>query len=198
MNLLTWNCQGLGSTPAVRILTDEVKANDPTLVFLAETKASVSRIKGLQCKLDMTQGIIMPCDGQSSGLAMLWKEGTNVEFKSCSHSHIDVVIHKGVGKKSWRATGFYDHPNTGIRHTSWKLLEALRNQCDLPWIVFGDFNEITHLDEKIGWLERDFLQIEGFRRCLYRCGLTDLGFVGPRFTWCNGREGEQRTLVRLD
>ena len=54
MNLLAWNCWGLGSTPEVRSFTDEVKANDPTLVFLVETKASVSRIKGLRCKLDMT------------------------------------------------------------------------------------------------------------------------------------------------
>ena len=30
------------------------------------------------------------------------------------------------------------------------------------------------------------------------CGLNDLGFVGSRFTWCNGRFGDQRTLVRLD
>ena len=30
------------------------------------------------------------------------------------------------------------------------------------------------------------------------CGLYDLGFVGQRYTWCNGRFGEQRTLIRLD
>ena len=48
MTLLTWNCRGLGLTLAVHILTDEVKATDPTLVFLAETKADVNRIKGIQ------------------------------------------------------------------------------------------------------------------------------------------------------
>ena len=40
--------------------------------------------------------------------------------------------------------------------------------------------------------------MEGFRECLSNCGLFDLGFVGQRFTWCNGRIGEHRTLVRLD
>lgn len=40
--------------------------------------------------------------------------------------------------------------------------------------------------------------MEGFQECLSRCGLLDLGFVGQRFTWCNGWLGEQRTLLRLD
>ena len=68
----------------------------------------------------------------------------------------------------------------------------------MSWVVFGDFNKITHQDEKIGWLERDVNQMEGFRECLSRCGLFDLGFVGQLFTWCNGRLGDHRTLLRLD
>ena len=39
--------------------------------------------------------------------------------------------------------------------------------------------------------------MEMFRECLTDCGLTNLGFVGQRFTWCNIRIGEQSTLVRL-
>ena len=33
--------------------------------------------------------------------------------------------------------------------------------------------------------------MEMFRECLTDCGLTNLGFVGQRFTWCNIRIGEQ-------
>lgn len=40
--------------------------------------------------------------------------------------------------------------------------------------------------------------MKGFRECLSRCGLFDLGFVGQRFTWCNRRLGEQQTLLRFD
>lgn len=55
-----------------------------------------------------------------------------------------------------------------------------------------------HPDEKLGWLDRDANQMRRFRECLGACGLIDLGFVGQRFTWCNERLGEQRTLIRLD
>lgn len=53
----------------------------------------------------------------------------------------------------------------------------------IPWAILEDFNEITHSDEKLGWLERDAGQMSEFRECLNNCGLTDLGFVGQRYTW---------------
>ena len=121
-----------------------------------------------------------------------------MSFKSCSNSHIDVVVCESDSSPPWRATGFYGHPDTEKRHISRKLLDALRTQCDLPWIVFDDFNEIAFSYEKLGGLERNGKQMVEFRECLERCGLADLGFVGQRFTWCNGRYGDQRTNLRLD
>ena len=44
-------------------------------------------------------------------------------------------------------------------------------------VGFGDFNEIMHLDEKIGWKERDVDQMKEFKESLSGCGLFDLGFV---------------------
>ena len=97
MSFLAWNCRGFGSALVVRSLTDEVKDTDLVLVFLSKTKANRNRIRGIQRKLNFTQGIIVPSDGRSEGLAMLWKEGVDVSFKSCSNAHIDVVVCEGVG-----------------------------------------------------------------------------------------------------
>lgn len=41
---------GLGSSPVIRIITDEVKSKNPILVFLEEMKASASKLKGIQHK----------------------------------------------------------------------------------------------------------------------------------------------------
>lgn len=75
---------------------------------------------------------------------------------------------------------------------------SLKNQCEMPKVTFSDFNEITHSEEELGWMEQEANQMRSFKECLSICGLFDLGFVGQRFTWCNGRLGEQRTLIRLD
>ena len=155
---------------------------DPILVFLSKTKAKQSRTKGLQRKLNLTQGITVPSDGRSGGLVLMWKEGAEVCFKSYSNSHVDVVVSEGKEAQPWRATGFYGHPDAGMRSLSWNLTKSLNRQCDMPWVIFGDFNEIVHPDEKLGWLDRDARQMKGFRECVSECGLVDLGFVRRHYT----------------
>ena len=106
---------GLGSPPAVCTLTEEVKGKNPTLVFSVKMKATTERMKGFQQKLGFTQGIIVPSDGKSGGLAMLWREGVDVRIKSCSHSYIDVVVHGEGSEGPWSTTGFYGHLNMSKR-----------------------------------------------------------------------------------
>ena len=198
MTILAWNCRGMGLALAVRTLVDEVRSKDSMLVFLIETKTGERKMKGIRNKLEYTQGITVPSDGKCGGLTMMWKKGSDIRLRSCSNSYIDVEVHSSLAPIPWRATGFYGHPDIGKCFISWQLLEFLKNQYTMSWIVFGDFNEITQSDEKIGWLDKDAKQMAEFRDCLNRCELFDLGFIGQKFTWCNGWDGEQRTKIRLD
>ena len=144
MSVIAQNSWGLGSSLMVRTLIEEVRAKDPLLVFLLETKARVSRIKGIQNKIEFTQGIMVPSDGRSGSLALLSREGTNVRFKSYSNFHINLEIHENSSLTPWRATGFYGQSDATRGFTSWQLLEVLKRQNHLSWVVFSDFNEITH------------------------------------------------------
>lgn len=60
-------------------------------------------------KLEYNQGILVPSDGRICGLEMIWREGVDVRFKSCSNSHIDVVVHGEGRSNPWRVTSFYGH-----------------------------------------------------------------------------------------
>ncbi|XP_062170950.1 uncharacterized protein LOC133876712 [Alnus glutinosa] len=37
-----------------------------------------------------------------------------------------------------------------------------------------------------------------FQNVLTDCRLMDMGYIGPKFTWCNGRQGSEFTKERLD
>lgn len=52
-----------------------------------------------------------------------------------------------------------------------------------PWIVMGDFNEITSsLEKKAGRLRAE-CQMQEFRTAMEDCGLNDLKYIGRWFTW---------------
>ena len=54
-------------------------------------------------------------------------------------------------------------------------------------------------EEKLGGLPVNRTRITAFRNCLDKCGLIDLGFHGPRFTWTYKIPAWQSTIKeRLD
>ena len=69
-----------------------MRVEDPMLVFLIETKARISFMEKYKYRLGFQNGLIVPSDGKSGGLALLWKQYADVSVKSYSNSHIDAVL----------------------------------------------------------------------------------------------------------
>ena len=69
---------------------------------------------------------------------------------------------------------------------------------DIPWLCFGDFNEIIRQDEKVGGALRPHNQMQLFREVLDKCGFMDLGYVGPKFTWARHFDNGNSIWERLD
>ena len=120
-----------------------------------------------------------------------------VEVKSYSKHHIDTVVHTENGSY-WRCTGIYGHPETGQKHHTWTLMKRLATLSSLPWLCFGDFNEILMPFEKLGGNVRDVRMMFEFREAMRECELVDLGWKGQPFTWSNQRYGPHLTEERLD
>lgn len=62
----------------------------------------------------------------------------------------------------------------------------------------GDFNEIVEDAEKFGGLKKPRWQMQDFQNSIVNRLLFDLGFSGPKYTWCNKREGPDFMHERLD
>ena len=149
-------------------------------------------------KIKFVNGLVVPSEGRSGGLAMLWKREVQLEIMGYSRNHIDAIVTEQVSGYRWRITGFYGHPKTHKRNESWDELVALNRKFKLPWLCFGDFNEILSMSEKLGGAMRSQKQMKGFREVVNFCGFKDLGYSGRDFTWCNMQEGDSRVYLRLD
>ena len=127
--------------------------------------------------MDMSGYFGVDRHGLGGGLALLWNSSITVHIQSYSHHHIDAnVVHENGLR--WRATRFYGHPKKGLRNHSWALLRHLWSIQNLPWLVFGDFNEIMALNEQWGRLDCNLAQMAAFREALADCFLQDLGYHG--------------------
>ncbi|XP_059429046.1 uncharacterized protein LOC132162844 [Corylus avellana] len=198
MNLISWNCRGLGNPRAVRDLCQMVKEKRPTLLFLMETKSIKHKLEGVRTKLGFEGLFAVDPIGRSGGVALFWKEAGCLEIQNFTRRHINAVVHSPGCDNYWTLTCFYGHPESAKRHESWALLNHLKSFLPKAWLCIGDFNEIVEQEEKVGGDVRRESQMEQFRMVLEDCGLSDMGYKGSKFTWTNCHKDGTFMKERLD
>ena len=110
--------------------------------LLVRNKEEDRGMKKVKLKLGFVNGLYVQRQGKGGGLTVFWKMEVNLEIKSYSKFYINAIVTEEGSGFSWRLTGFYGHPETHWRRESWRFLNTLNNQFRLPWLCFGDFNEI--------------------------------------------------------
>ena len=197
MNILCWNCRGLGNPQTEQELGDLIWAQDPLVMFLAETWLDKARLEEIKMRFKFEGLMEVLRTGRGGGVAILWKKECDFSIDTYSHNHMDGIVNKGK-EEEWRFIGFYGEPDTRNRNESWAKLRRLKSKYTLPWLCVEDFNEITRLDEKMGGRFRLRSQMEAFRDVFDEREFKDLGFVGGKYTWYRGTGGGNTIWERLD
>ncbi|KAG6700327.1 hypothetical protein I3842_08G107200 [Carya illinoinensis] len=173
MSCLSWNCRGPGDPQTILDLHQMVQKKLPTFVFLIERKCKRPKIEVIKRILNFDNSFIIDCKGLSGGLAFLWKE-------ECDASQVKV--------RSFSRTSMnYDD-----------LHETIKPKGSRGWLCVRDFNEILNFGEKWGGALRPHSQIEAFRIAAEACELYDMGSVGSKYTWNNGRQERDFTKEKLE
>ncbi|KAK9674044.1 hypothetical protein RND81_12G207200 [Saponaria officinalis] len=198
MNLLSYNCQGLGDDPTVVSLKKLLAKEHFDVAVLVETKLSKLEMEGVVGRLRDFEGVYGDSVGRKAGVAIIWRQGVDVTFISSSAHHVDVEITGLFSEVRWRLTGFYGWEDNEEKHLSWQLLRDLKGLSALPWLVIGDFNQILYKREKKGGAPRAQKDMDEFRHAMDDCGLMDIGFSRETFTWWNKRSEPDDIFERLD
>ena len=117
---------GLGNLPTKKEFGDLTRAQDPSVLFLAETWTDEERLKKIKRNLQFDHMFFVPRLTRGGGLVLYWKESLNLKVETSSKNHIDCIIDKG-SEGAWRFTGFYGEPITHKRQESWDLLRQLNS-----------------------------------------------------------------------
>lgn len=157
-----------------------------------ERKVGTRRTVKVKEKIGFPNGLIIPSEGRSGGMALLWIKDVDVEIKRFSityrHDYYGSYLNIQVedDRVLWK-------PRNKLEE---RIMEfASISQFPVPNVVgmLGDFNEILSATEKARGPERSQQQMESFREALNICGFQDMGYEGPDFTQCNQKHGREES-----
>lgn len=110
---------------------------------------------------------------------------------------VSICIHASSSNddRSWWLTCVYNPQSDNDKELFLEELEAIRDACEGPWAICGDFNLILSEEDKSNH-RINRRNLARFRGTVAALALQDLHLHGRTFTWSNERENP--TLVRLD
>ncbi|XP_016469275.1 uncharacterized protein LOC107791689 [Nicotiana tabacum] len=138
-------------------------------------------------------------EGHSSGIVVLWDENILlVEEIAITNQEVHCMVEVLYLTRKFLFSSIYASPTLAHRQILWQNLKCISDNYHGPWLVGGDFNEVTRASEKFGGRHLNNKHVDQFLNCLNYCNLVDLGFKGSRFTWSNNRSNSATILERLD
>lgn len=147
MSIFSWNCQGnRGST--VSTLNRYLQCTDAKFAFISETRCNLQKAAQRINLLSLKNSIVVPSNGKSGGLWLIWDYDQSVTLIQKSFNLIAGRI-KGNGPNSeWMLVCIYGDPKRTLNPAIWDQIDALRKDEELPILVIGDFNAIALMEEK--------------------------------------------------
>ncbi|KAG5535869.1 hypothetical protein RHGRI_023591 [Rhododendron griersonianum] len=109
-----------------------------------------------------------------------------------------VVVNDKATNVYWTATFVYGCPSRSGRQEIWDCIKGIARSESLPWLCMGDFNQVLAADDKFGGHLPSQNALYSFHDMLSACGLVDLEFKGPKFTWRNNRSDSSFIMERID
>ncbi|GLT96412.1 hypothetical protein SLE2022_140340 [Rubroshorea leprosula] len=198
MNILSWNCQGLGQALTKRALKDLLFKYSPCLVVLMETRQSRHYLEQLRRQFRFSSSVYNDPQGRSGGLALWWTEDVHISLFELDKFFFDGCCSTTNYALSWHFTFVYGESNTQFRRSMWNRVMGMRRNMSIPWLLMGDLNLVGDSADKRGKRPPTVLDRVILNELMAVCSLREIGFKGSSYTWTNGRQGSENTSERLD
>ncbi|KAG5556728.1 hypothetical protein RHGRI_007109 [Rhododendron griersonianum] len=172
--------------------------NRPSIVFLMETKNNKAFLETVHRRLGFDASTYVDPVGLAGGLALWWKNEVSIDVEISTKNIVHTVVTDKVNSSIWASSFVYGCPSRDGRDQLWEELRCIGQSEMLPWLCMGDFNEVLSIGDKVGGNLPSQRRLSSFHEMLNACGLVDLGFKGPKYTWRNNRTDGGFIMERID
>ncbi|KAK4270612.1 hypothetical protein QN277_019396 [Acacia crassicarpa] len=150
MNILAWNCQGLGAALTVQNLKEVCFRKKPQLVFVMESKQKARVVRKIRRRCGFTQEWIVDPIGYSGGLALWWSEDITVNILFSSQNIIHTSILSGNFDTPDYVSFIYSPPGEEERNMCWQEIRRIGRNISGSWLCLGDFTIFYPKTRRVG------------------------------------------------
>lgn len=189
-----WNIRGFNKSIKQEVVRNWSRNNNMQFGCLIETRVKERKARKIVSEVFAGWDSMTNYEHHNLGrIWVVWQQSVRMSpvYKSSQIITCSILM-EGVEEEFFCS---FIYAANGIEERK-ELWDDLRSHYDSPmfkdknWMIMGDFNEILDIEEHSGFASsprlpggmRDFQEIASY------CGLTDMGYQGPKFTWCNKRE----------
>lgn len=145
------------------------------------------------------QSFVVPSEGRSGGLWLLWDSDIDLKVIRADSNIILASLVNNPTKEAFCLICMYGDPSHFRTKDLWKQISTFVDENNgKPMLCMGDLNEIMYPQDKSNANYVNQSRINLFCSLVKNCGLFDLGYNGPAYTWCNKRYSSKPLYERLD
>lgn len=201
MNLVSWNCRGLGNPTRIEAVRDLLKSEPSDVLMLQETKIEGQALLELgRTKWNKKAGKAVNARGTSGGLATLWTEELFQLLRTHETQHwIYTELKHKASKLTISLFNLYVPVTYSEKRECWDTLEAFLEQTDPSNIILaGDLNIVLKAKEKRGGISSSDPMLAKVEEITQHWDLLDFRPIRGIYTWTNNRVGTEHISARLD
>jgi exonuclease III len=188
MKMLSWNIRGLNAKSKQGFLRERIKKEQPDILLLQETKCVGEEASfTLQKCWKQANHVEFDAKGATGGLKMLWNPATVLLDVFFTSKWTITASFSLIGSnKLGYIMNVYGPTRPGDKEAFLHHLEWISNHIGSQrWILGGDFNMITGLEEKKGGTRTLGNDSEHFNCIIGLLKLIDVETDNGPFTWSN-------------
>ncbi|RAL49249.1 hypothetical protein DM860_018122 [Cuscuta australis] len=187
------------SKPAVSEEGKEIQSSEPVIPQsgILEKKTVEPNIN-IEDRPDDTTGGIQQ-KSYADRVAKLTKDDVIEEYGIWDKAVVCCVLGANPPLEDYAIISFiYGFNDIASRRQLWDNIREFATSNDGPWCIVGDFNAVLNIEDRKGGNPITMDEIQDFKECIEGCGLEEIPFEGPYYTWFNKQKGDRRICSKLD
>ncbi|XP_027098924.2 uncharacterized protein [Coffea arabica] len=177
-----WNIRGASRKDSLRYLNKICKTNKIRLLVLLEPLSESPQLEVVRRFLGFDRAL----GALNNKVWVLWYNEMSLSFREMAEQLLHMTIDFASGC-SVQFSAVYARCTRVGRRELWSAMESLAGEVQGPWLLAGDFNVISCMEERVGGAPANEANMEEFNESIGNCGLAEVPFDGAEFTWTNGR-----------